>query len=144
MHRPESAYENRCGTGPPDISPTAARTHDQYFSLFLLQLVLAEEPHVFQRAIAKARLVHGHNLQVLIQAGLSWLGTTGVAIAFREWRSQRPDRPLNNRNLVYFHPGNFCFYFIPRTRTTTFLTPTPVHCASTIVRIPSPRALEKR
>jgi hypothetical protein len=48
---------------------------------------------VFQRAIAKARLVDGHNLQVLIQAGHSWLGTTGVAIAFREWRSQRTDRP---------------------------------------------------
>jgi hypothetical protein len=32
---------------------------------------------VFQRAIANARLVHGYNPQVLIQAGHPWLGGQG-------------------------------------------------------------------
>jgi hypothetical protein len=32
---------------------------------------------VFQRAIANARLVYGHNPQVLIQAGHPWLGGQG-------------------------------------------------------------------
>ena len=36
-----------------------------------------EDPHVFQRAIANARLVHGYNPQVLIQAGHPWLGGQG-------------------------------------------------------------------
>lgn len=39
-----------------------------------------EEPHVFQRAIANARLGHGHNPQVLIQAGHPWLGGQGLQL----------------------------------------------------------------
>jgi hypothetical protein len=43
---------------------------------------------VFQRAIAIAGVVDGHNLQVLIQAAHPWAVPTGqgAAIAFREWR----------------------------------------------------------
>jgi hypothetical protein len=61
-----------------------------------------EEPHVFQRTIQSSGLVHGHEPQVLIQAGV----TLGWGQGLR-WGSGT-HRPLN-RNLVLSEPL-FPFY----------------------------------
>jgi hypothetical protein len=86
---------------------------------------------VFQRAIATAA-VYGHNPQALIQAAHPWLARQGGVNCLREVEVAATRSPPELRTVIRSISTLATLFLppIPRTRTTTSLIRTPLHCAS--------------